>query len=79
MTETEAYLSVGPDLQNAKEVVSDAVVQYKEYTVDISKGSIWAIVIPKEGKTTSFQMQYWVDGVEISGFKEWWNDNFSTK
>jgi hypothetical protein len=79
ITETEAFLNVGSDVLNAQEVISASVVQYKEYSIDISKGSVFAIVIPKEGKSTSFSMQYWVDGVEKTGFSEWWNDSFSTK
>lgn len=79
ITETDVYINAGTEVSTAKEVISDSVEQYKEYSVDISKGSVFAIVIPKEGKETSFQMQYWVDGVENSGFKEWWHDNFSTK
>jgi len=56
MTETDVYLNTGPDIHSAKEVVSDKVELYKEYSVDMSKGSIFAIVVPRDGKETSFSM-----------------------
>ena len=56
MKETDVYLNTGADIHSAKEVVSDKVELYKEYSVDMSKGSIFAIVVPRDGKETSFSM-----------------------
>ena len=50
ITETDVYLNTGVDVHSAKEVVSDKVELYKEYQVDMSKGSIFAIVVPRDGK-----------------------------
>ena len=79
ITETDVYLNVGADKHSATEVISDKVEQYKEYSVDMSKGNIFAIVVPKDGKeNTKFSMQYWVDGDETSALTEWWWKNFTT-
>lgn len=77
--ESDVYINTGKEVHTAIEVVSDGVKMYKEYTVDMSKGSVFAIVVPKEGvEQTSFTMQYWVDGDETSALVEWWWRNFST-
>jgi hypothetical protein len=79
ITETDVYLNAGSSIHDAKDVISDGVEQYKEYTVDMSQGSVFAIVVPKDGKDkTSFSMQYWVDGDETSALTEWWWRNFTT-
>jgi hypothetical protein len=58
LTETEAFINGGgPNARSALEVVSSSVSQYKEYSVDVFSGPVFAIVIPKDGiSSTNFRI-----------------------
>ena len=55
------------------------VVLNTEYEVDVNSGSYIIIVLPDEdSEETEFEFQYWIDGEELSGFRQWWMQSFKT-
>ena len=83
ISENEIFINAGTSVSNASETIipnNGTVERYKEYSIDITSGSYIIIVLPKEGAdlNTAFEFQYWIDGVEVSAFQQWWNSSFKT-
>ena len=50
-----------------------------EYTVDVNSGSYIIVVLPEEdSEDTEFEFQYWIDGEQLSSFRQWWSKSFKT-
>ena len=82
ISDNEIYINAGSGVNNATQVVvpnNGTVSLNTEYAVDVNSGSYIIIVLPDEdSENTEFEFQYWIDGEQLSTFRQWWSKSFKT-
>lgn len=82
ISDNKIYINAGSGVNNASQVVvpdNGTVTLNTEYEVDVNSGSYIIIVLPDEdSENTEFEFQYWIDGEQLSTFRQWWSKSFKT-